>query len=122
VDILREVDTAIKDDSVSLHQNVRKMYSHKLLINRKRDMTVEISTAIVDSDLPIRIDSTTKDVPVLEEIGRSKRRHTLKQIVLDGCLCGVVADPASDGVLKCKQVGCETQWVSIFILLHCQCR
>jgi len=30
-------------------------------------------------------------------------------------LCGETADPASSGVLQCKQTGCETQWVSFHI-------
>ncbi|KAF9474641.1 hypothetical protein BDN70DRAFT_815346 [Pholiota conissans] len=28
---------------------------------------------------------------------------------LNACLCGIVADPSSDGVLKRKLLGCETQ-------------
>ncbi|KDR65944.1 hypothetical protein GALMADRAFT_81352, partial [Galerina marginata CBS 339.88] len=28
----------------------------------------------------------------------------------DGCLCGSVLDGSMDGVLRCKQMGCETEW------------
>ncbi|KAF9479799.1 hypothetical protein BDN70DRAFT_784551, partial [Pholiota conissans] len=34
---------------------------------------------------------------------------------LKGFLCGLVADPSSEDVLKCKQSGCETQFY------HLQC-
>ncbi|KAF8148941.1 hypothetical protein B0H34DRAFT_643992, partial [Crassisporium funariophilum] len=30
---------------------------------------------------------------------------------LNGCLCGDIVDPSSSaGVIKCRQLGCETQW------------
>ncbi|KAF9479800.1 hypothetical protein BDN70DRAFT_806380, partial [Pholiota conissans] len=29
---------------------------------------------------------------------------------LNACLCSLVADPLSEGILKCKQSGCETQF------------
>ncbi|KAF8218702.1 hypothetical protein L208DRAFT_1348342 [Tricholoma matsutake] len=34
---------------------------------------------------------------------------------LNGCLCGQVLDSSLNGVLECKQAGCETQWY------HLQC-
>jgi len=58
--------------------------------------------------------------PDMQTLGRSKRKRVTTRLneVNDShftdCLCGSVADPASDGVLMCKQVGCETQWVFIF--------
>jgi hypothetical protein len=95
LDIPRETKI---DDSVSERKNLRKLYSHKLMINYQNislptecDMTAEKST---HDDSPIQINSTT--APVIEEIGRSKRRRALKRIILDRCLCGVVADPASE--------------------------
>jgi hypothetical protein len=43
--------------------------------------------------------------------GRSKRKIV---VVLDQCLCGEMADPASESsVVECKQTGCETRWASI---------
>ena len=55
---------------------------------------------------------------VVEEIGQSKRKRVPRQEAdaLNGCLCGQVLNSLTDGVLKCKQVGCETQWVSLFAL------
>jgi hypothetical protein len=52
---------------------------------------------------------------VIKEIsGRSKRKRILRREAdaLNGCLCGQVLDNLTDGVLKCNQAGCETQWVS----------
>ncbi|KAF8229758.1 hypothetical protein L208DRAFT_1015434, partial [Tricholoma matsutake] len=34
---------------------------------------------------------------------------------LNGCLCRQVLDSSLNGVLKCKQAGCKTQWY------HLQC-
>ncbi|KAF8234715.1 hypothetical protein L208DRAFT_1260489, partial [Tricholoma matsutake] len=34
---------------------------------------------------------------------------------LNGCLCGQVLYSSLNGVLECKQAGCETQWY------HLQC-
>ncbi|KAF8223058.1 hypothetical protein L208DRAFT_1319003, partial [Tricholoma matsutake] len=34
---------------------------------------------------------------------------------LNGCLCRQVLDSSLNGVLECKQAGCETQWY------HLQC-
>jgi len=49
-----------------------------------------------------------------EESGRSKRKRVPRQLAdaLNGCLCGLVLDRSTNGVLECKQAGCETQWVS----------
>jgi hypothetical protein len=55
---------------------------------------------------------------VVEEIGQSKikRIPRRKADALNRCLCGQVLNSLTVGVLKCKQVGCETQWVSLFAL------
>jgi len=51
---------------------------------------------------------------ILEEFGRSKCKRFPRKLedVLNGCLCGLVLDHSSNGVLMCKQAGCETQWMS----------
>jgi hypothetical protein len=56
--------------------------------------------------------ATEPEIP--EESGRSKRKRVPRQLAdaLNGCLCGLVLDGSLGGVLKCKQAGCETQWVS----------
>src|ERR1700678_1941286 len=57
-----------------------------------------------------------EDRPVASKTGRSERKCASKKQVLNGCLCGIIADSASDGVLKCKQAGCETQWVFMYFI------
>ena len=51
-----------------------------------------------------------------EQSGRSKRKRVPRKgeehDALDSCLCGIVLNGSEDDVLKCKQAGCETQWVS----------
>ena len=56
--------------------------------------------------------ATATKIP--EESGQSKRKRVLRKPVdaLDGCLCGLVLNRSMEGVLQCKQAGCETQWVS----------
>jgi hypothetical protein len=46
-------------------------------------------------------------------IGLKRRRAPTQKAVdaLNGCLCGEVVNPLSDGGIRCKQLGCETQWV-----------
>ena len=51
-----------------------------------------------------------------QETGRPKRKQISKQNTsdaLNGCLYGMVLESECNEVLKCKRVGCETQWVSI---------
>ena len=52
-----------------------------------------------------------------DEAGPSKRKHVPRQMpdALSGCLCGIVVDSQSDGVLECKKLGCGTQWVRLSI-------
>ena len=51
---------------------------------------------------------------VAEEPGRSKQKRVIRRVAdaLNGCLCGSVLNGSMRGVLRCKQAGCETQWVS----------
>ena len=53
----------------------------------------------------------TSEIP--EESGWPKRKRIPRQLVdaLNGCLCGVVLNNSSSGVLRCRQAGCKTQWV-----------
>jgi hypothetical protein len=57
--------------------------------------------------------AAAEEIP--EESGRSKRRRIPRKHAdaLNGCLCGQVLDSSLNGVIECKQAGCETQWVSI---------
>ncbi len=59
---------------------------------------------------PISATETSSEIP--QESGRTKHKRVPRQLAdaLNGCLCGLVLDHS---FLKCKQAGCETQWVSI---------
>ena len=51
---------------------------------------------------------------VIEESGCGRHKRTLCHIGdLNGCPCGKVVNPGIDlsGAIKCRQPGCETQWV-----------
>ena len=58
--------------------------------------------------------ATVVPTEIIEESGRSKCKRVPQQLAdaLNGCLCGLVLDGSSSGALRCKQAGCETQWVS----------
>ena len=60
-------------------------------------------------------------IEIPEESGRSKRKRVQRQLAdaLNGCLCGLVLDSSSERVLKCKQAGCETLWVSTLYYERC---
>jgi len=76
-------------------------------------LTLDITESRVDM-VPGTSNDATVEVP-----GRPKHRKALRQQdtdALNGCLCGEVLQRLSNGVLKCRQAGCETQWV--FILLN----
>jgi len=51
---------------------------------------------------------------VVEESGRTKRKRVARKHELNGCLCGDVVQPSDPEAraVKCKQAGCETEWVS----------
>jgi len=50
---------------------------------------------------------------VVEPSGRSKRKRQAFAIGdLCTCICGEVANPQSEDVIPCKQMGCESKWVS----------
>ena len=60
------------------------------------------------------------EITIPAESGRSKRKRVPRRLAdaLNGCLCGQVLDSSLNGVLKCKQAGCETQWVSMAYYEH----
>jgi len=54
-----------------------------------------------------------------EALGRSKQKRVLRQAetdVLNGCLCGLVVKPSSEGANLCRKKGCEIQWVCGFMI------
>jgi hypothetical protein len=58
--------------------------------------------------------ATATEIEIPEESGRSKRKRVPRKLAdaLNGCLCGLILNSSMKEVLKCKQAGCETQWVS----------
>ena len=54
------------------------------------------------------------EIEIPEESGRSKRKRVPCKLAdaLNGCLCGQVLNSSLNGVLECKQAGCETRWVN----------
>jgi hypothetical protein len=47
--------------------------------------------------------------------GQSKRkRQAFAMGDLRTCVCGETATPQSDNVIACKQMGCESKWVSFY--------
>jgi hypothetical protein len=69
----------------------------------------------IDGDASVeKQDDEVNRVLATEELGRSKRKRIPRRLAdaLNGCLCGLVLNGSSSGALKCKQLGCETQWVS----------
>ena len=49
----------------------------------------------------------------------TKRKRISRAVELNGCFCGNVLTGSSSmaGVIECKWIGCETQWMSR--MLHC---
>ena len=71
-----------------------------------------VSNAIIAANGHLAVEERPSDK------GRhSKWKHVPRQMpdALNGCLCGIVVDSQSDGVLECKKLGCETQWVRLSI-------
>ena len=57
----------------------------------------------------------TREKKTQKRNGRSKRKRQAFAIGdLRTCVCGETADPLSDNVIPCKQMGCESKWVSFY--------
>ena len=51
----------------------------------------------------------------VEPTRQSKRKRQAFAIGdLNTCVCRGTADPQSDNVIPCKQMGCESKWVSFY--------
>jgi hypothetical protein len=63
-------------------------------------------------------DDEVNHIVETQELGQSKRKRIPRRRAdaLNGCLCGLVLNGLSSWALKCKQAGCETQWVSNVVL------
>jgi len=125
-DIATVVDREpISIDSVSVRQNYGRTVTYKGLqgdkdleaLRGRRGTTEGIPDSagpdIIEAPIPTAIESE-----VAVEAGRSKQKRIPRKQVLDtlnGCLCGEVVDPLellSDTIIKCKEIGCETEWVT----------
>jgi hypothetical protein len=68
--------------------------------------------------------ASTENAAIVEETGQSKRKWVPRKHVLNtlnGCLCGEVVDSLkmpSNAIIKCKELGCETEWVVDLSLLY----
>ena len=126
-------------DSVSVHQN------HEMALTYKgwqgnQDLETSLGEqgstddGIPDSAGPNIIEETSaaavESAVIGEETGRSKRKRVptrQEHDISNACLCGEVVDPSkslSGEIIKCREVGCETEWVSsnhIYGLYHSPC-
>jgi UDP-N-acetylglucosamine pyrophosphorylase len=70
---------------------------------------VSVTSSNEENHIPA---ATKPEIP--EEFGQSNHKRVLRQLtdVLNGCLCRLVLNGSFGAILKCKQAGCETQWVS----------
>ena len=87
--------------------------------NRVNTANASTGVGVTSSNEENHISAATEpEIP--EESGWLRRKRVLRQLAdaLNRCLCGLVLDGSSGGVLRCKQAGCETQWVS---MLYCGC-
>ena len=65
-----------------------------------------------DNQTPVSGESTAEPDPVNDEAVPSKRKRVRRVVELNSCLCGMVVDSSSEDTVRCKHIGCETQWVS----------
>lgn len=101
-------DMGVESVQPSINDSVSVMVSllNNLLTWNEQDNSLSL--------LAKNVSATEIGSQVPEEAGRSKRKRVPQRLAdaLNGCLCGLVLSSSSRGVLKCKQPGCETQWVS----------
>jgi len=77
----------------------------------------EPATVAVPTILPLVVEiqqSGPEGEEAAETSGRGRRKRAPRRIGdLNGCLCGLVVNPGVDSnmAIKCRQPGCETQWV-----------
>src|SRR6266545_3415371 len=80
------------------------------------DLNSEIELPLVPIQVEIQLSSAgAEEEGGIEISGRGRRKRIARRIDdLNGCLCGTVVNSSADtsGIVKCRQPGCETQWVS----------
>jgi hypothetical protein len=64
--------------------------------------------------------TTTTEIEIPKESGWSKRKRFPLKLAdaLNRCLCRRILNTSMKEVLKCKQAGCKTQWVSTSYYVH----
>ena len=55
---------------------------------------------------------TIGEINTERSMRKRARGHVVDKLNLNLCLCGSVIDPSAEGIVKCKQTSCKTQWVS----------
>ena len=126
-DIATVVDRElISIDSVSIHQNYRRAVTYKGLQGDKDLEALRGEQGSTEDGIPDLAGPDIIEAPILTAIESevaiearwSKWKCIPRKQVLDtlnGCLCGEVVDPLelpSDAIIKCKEIGCETEWVT----------
>jgi len=66
----------------------------------------DIGDSELGMDTVVTSNDTTVEVPGHPKCRKAPRQQDID--ALNGCLCGEVLQPSSNGVLKCKQAGCDT--------------
>ena len=116
---------AIDENVSSLSQTESRMVLTSVVVQRDLSATQEevhhseiLDSVVVSASTYVKAGETAG----VQTFGRSKRKRApARQNQLDevndshfnDCLCGSVVIPTSNGALMCKQVGCETQFLSI---------
>jgi len=103
-------DITIKCTHFSAEQNNKTTEN-----GRENERSVSAMSSNVANHAPATVEISS-EIPA--ELGRPKRKRVPRQLAdaLNGCLCGSVLDGSLSGVVKCKQAGCETQWVSTCLM------
>jgi len=81
---------------------------------------ISSEVAMMSSNEVNHMVATGIEAIIPEESGRSKRKRIPQLLAdtLNGCLCRLVLNSSLNGILKCRQAGCETQWVSTLCCEH----
>ena len=103
-------DITIKCTHFSTEQNNKTTENR-----RENECSMSTMSSNVANHTPATVEISS-EIPM--ELGWPKRKRVPCQLAdtLNGCLCGSVLDGSLSGVIKCKQAGCETQWVSTCLM------
>ena len=76
--------------------------------------SVATGTVQVESILEETVPASTSTTEFRSEIKDlpTKRKRIIRAVDLNSCFCGSILSSSTPGVVQCKRIGCETQWVS----------